>query len=218
MKAKDAVFVYGSLMHPATLATLCGPEEYFPASLTGWARTWTVCTDNTIAGNRVFYLDPAGGERLPVQVLFLNVEQDSSAGVSGILVPVTAEQLRHLDEREGNYDRVDVTPDVRSPGIPHEQRPGTIWVYVGKDAATRAAKRGIASRTAVIWDAYLERVVAALESYDGFLDEFNGEDLPVPRDRILALDRRNESGGATDPYSSAGSRVDPSCRSGLGEA
>ena len=68
-----AVFAYGSLIAPATIAALAGRpvtagRDHLRARLTGWSRTWNVCTDNTADGP-VAYEDPVDGTRPPIQVL-----------------------------------------------------------------------------------------------------------------------------------------------------
>ncbi|MEU8664205.1 gamma-glutamylcyclotransferase family protein [Actinoplanes philippinensis] len=200
----DAVFAYGSLAHPGTAAALCGPHarlgrDYFPAALAGYRRAWTVATDNTAAGREVAYFEPGTGIRPPCQVLFLDAGPMPGASLDGALLPVRAEDLPALDEREGNYRRVLVTEHVDMAAIPAQRRPGRVWLYVGTAEAARAATSGTAAGTAVIWRRYLDRVTSAFSFYDGVLDRFREERLPVPPERVVDLDRRR-AGRPADPY------------------
>jgi Gamma-glutamyl cyclotransferase, AIG2-like len=154
-----AVFGYGSLIAPATIAHLVGRpvtagRDYARARLTGWSSTWNVCTDNTVNGS-VVYEDPAEGTRPSIQVLFLTIEPGTA--VEGVLIFMPDDGLPALDAREGNYRRITVDVDDFGPA----------WTYVAKPASAERARRGIAAGTARIRKAYLDTVVAAYASYEG---------------------------------------------------
>ncbi|WP_433293022.1 gamma-glutamylcyclotransferase family protein [Actinoplanes sp. CA-030573] len=154
-----AVFAYGSLIAPATIARLAGRpvvagHDYARARLTGWSRSWNVCTDNTGDGP-VTYEDPAGGTRPAIQVLFLTIEP--GAAVDGVLFQLPDDGLPALDAREGNYRRVAVDVDGFGPA----------WTYVAKPESAARARRGIAEGTARIRRQYLDTVVAAHAHHDG---------------------------------------------------
>ncbi len=164
-----AVFAYGSLIAPATIAQLAGRpvtagRDYTPARLSGWSRTWHVCTDNTADGP-VVYEDPAAGSRPPIQVLFLTVEPGTA--VDGVLLHLPDAGLPALDAREGNYRRTAVDVDGFGPA----------WTYVAKPASAERARRGIAAGTARIRREYLDTVIAAYASHPGM--PAPGE-LPAP--------------------------------------
>jgi hypothetical protein len=154
-----AVFAYGSLIAPATIARLVGRppaagRDYARARLTGWSRTWNVCTDNTADGP-VVYEDPADGTRPPVQVLFLTIEPGD--GVEGVLIFLPDDGLPALDAREGNYRRISVEVD----GF------GVAWTYVARRESAERARRGIEAGTARIRREYLSTVVEAYASHRG---------------------------------------------------
>jgi hypothetical protein len=171
-----AVFGYGSLVAPATIAELVGRpvtagRDYTRARLTGWSRSWNVCTDNT-ANGPVVYEDPADGTRPPIQVLFLTIEP--GAAVEGVLILMPDDGLPALDAREGNYRRISVDVD----GV------GPAWTYVAKPESAERARRGIAAGTARIRKDYLDTVVAAYASHEG---------MPAPRSLpapVISLKRR----------------------------
>ena len=164
-----AVFGYGSLIAPATIARLAGRPvtagcDYAQARLTGWSRTWNVCTDNTADGP-VGYVDPADGTRPPIQVLFLTIEPGSA--VDGVLFHLPDDGLPALDAREGNYVRTRV--DVAGFG--------PAWTYVARPESAERARRGIAAGTARIRRDYLDTVVAAYACHAGLPASWH---LPAP--------------------------------------
>ncbi|WP_249998850.1 gamma-glutamylcyclotransferase family protein [Actinoplanes sp. M2I2] len=152
-----AVFAYGSLVAPSTIAAL--GRDRGRARLTGWSRSWNVCTDNTADGPVVY--EQADGTRPPIQVLFLTIEPgDRDAGpatVEGVLIELPDEGLPALDAREGNYRRIVVDVD----GF------GRAWTYVARPHSAERARRGIAAGTARIRRDYLDTVVAAFGRYEG---------------------------------------------------
>jgi hypothetical protein len=157
-----AVFGYGSLIAPATITALAGRpavagRDYRRVRLTGWTRTWNVCTDNT-AGGPVVYEDPADGSRPPIQVLFVTIEPGTS--VEGVLLHLPDEELPALDAREGNYRRISVDVDGHGPA----------WTYVARPESAARARRGIEAGTARIRREYLDVVSAA----------FAAQALPAP--------------------------------------
>jgi cation transport regulator ChaC len=175
---------------PALLGAIAGHEpvegvDFAPATLHGWDRTWSVCTDNTTS-RRVRYYEPGTRIRPPVQVLFLNLERCEPASVTGVLIVVTDRQLSGLDRREGNYDRVAVTGDVSLPdGV---ALPETVWAYVGKPHRVERARRAKLAGTARIRHEYLDGVREAFRAYDGLLADLERTLTPPPAP-IASLDR-----------------------------
>ena len=144
------VFGYGSLA-----ADLAGGH---PARLHGHRRCWGTAMDNSLdlPGYKHYRLR-SDGSRPAVCVAFLDVVADAAAATSGVCVPVTAEQLPALDERERNYDRVDVTAAVPTAR-------GTVWAYVGTAPGRARLRRARAAGRAVVSRDYLERTRAAFAS------------------------------------------------------
>ncbi|MFF5290658.1 gamma-glutamylcyclotransferase family protein [Paractinoplanes globisporus] len=154
-----AIFAYGSLLAPATIAALVGHpptagRDYRRARVPGWSRTWNVCTDNT-ANGPVVYEDPSDGSRPAIQVLFLTI--DPGTAVDGVLIHLPDAGLPALDAREGNYRRIPVEVDDHGPA----------WTYVAKPESAARARLGIAAGTARIRQDYVDTVLAACAAHDG---------------------------------------------------
>jgi cation transport regulator ChaC len=165
------VFGYGSLRRrPGGI----------PCHLLGHRRAWNVAMDNrvTIPGYK-YYVDPDTGERPPVRVTFLNLYPAAEGRVNGIAFPVTAEELEQLDRRERNYDRIDVS------GRLDADLGGTVWTYLGSDAA----RERFATGPAVVAEDYFEAVRAGFAATDG-LEAFerSTDRLTVPLRRLRRVD------------------------------
>jgi hypothetical protein len=200
--ARCAIFAYGSLAHPTTIRQLSGDAvrgaNYVIVDLDNWRRSWTVCTDNTDLSRAVAYYRPGTLDRIDGQILFLNLRRDPGSTIRGALLLVPSAVLGPLDEREKNYDRIDVTADIDLSGVPSDLRPDVVWTYVGNESAVLAAARGTARRSAVIWRPYLDRLYDAFAHHDDLLEIFRNEPLPADV-RVVDLDRRMRD-KPTDPY------------------
>jgi hypothetical protein len=140
--SRQLVFGYGSL--PAE-------EGGVPCRLRDHRRGWDVAMDNreTVPGYKV-YVDPTTGERPAVHVAYLSITPHPGEHVDGYAFPVTDAELAELDERERNYDRLDVSE--------HCALEGRIWAYVGSAAGRRRLEQGRRRGTAVVSRRYLEKV------------------------------------------------------------
>ncbi len=165
------VFGYGSLFR------LAGG---IPCQLLGHRRAWNVAMDNrrTIPGYK-YYVDPETGERPAVHVAFLNVYPAPEGRLNGVAFPVTQGVLERLDRRERNYDRIDVTPRL------DVDLGGTVWTYLGSEAARERFEAG----TAVVSQDYFDAVREAFAAVGG-LDEFDRstDRLTVPLRRLTRVD------------------------------
>jgi hypothetical protein len=123
--------------------------------LRGWRRVWGVAMDNSVdvPGYKSYRLR-ADGSRPAVFVAFVDIELDPAGCVTGVCMP--ASDLAVLDERERNYDRIDVTAHVE--GAPT----GRIWAYRGSDAGRARLRDGLAAGRAVVSRDYLDDVLAGL--------------------------------------------------------
>lgn len=157
------VFGYGSLV---------GVAAPRPARLEGHRRVWGVAMDNGVdlPGYKC-YRRPGGGGRPAVCVAFLDIVEEPESHVDGALLAVDEVALRALDERERNYERVDVT--ARVPGAP-----GTIWTYRGSGAGRARLAAARRDGRAVVVRAYLDAVRAGFAALRLDDDADPGE-LPV---------------------------------------
>ena len=165
------VFGYGSLV---------GRPDGLPCQLLGHRRAWNVAMDNrrTIPGYK-YYVDPDTGERPPVRVTFLSLYPAAEGRVNGVAFPVTADELDALDRRERNYDRIDVTRLIDA-GLR-----GTVWTYLGSEAARERFAAGDAVVAQDYFDAIRADFAAAggLEAFDRSTDP-----LTVPLRRLARVD------------------------------
>jgi hypothetical protein len=145
------VFGYGSLV-AAGLAGLdrTPRREGFVADLEGFDRGWGVAMDNTrtLPGYK-YYVDGTGA-RPDVCVAFLDLAAVATGRVNGVCLPVDGAALAALDDRERNYERVDVSD--RLPGA------GPVWAYLGSAAGRDRLTHGRALGKAVIHEGYLAAV------------------------------------------------------------
>ncbi len=113
-----AVFGYGSLINPASIARTLGrslsSDELFVTRLQGFRRVWNL-VDTVV--------DAAGAPR---RAVFLNVEKDAATAVNGVCFHLSAEELAGFDARERNYDRIEVSDSIRP------RMAGTVYTYVAK--------------------------------------------------------------------------------------
>ena len=145
---RQFVFGYGSLV-----AELARGQV---ATLRGHRRVWGVAMDNRrdLPGYKSYRLR-ADGSRPQVYVAFVDVEPAAGHSVTGVCVPAGEVELRELDRRERNYDRVEVTDLV-------EGARGRVWAYRGSEAGQARRQAGLAAATIVVSRDYLRDVVAAL--------------------------------------------------------
>ncbi len=149
------------------------------ARLPGYRRVWGVATDNlrAIPGYKM-YLSRSDASRPAVYVAFIDIEPDPSSAVNGLVRQVSKAELKLLDLRERNYDRVDVSGQIEG------ESPGRVWTYRGSPEGRDRLRRGRAQRRAVVSRDYLEKVRAGLaalgpEHERAFAESSFLDDLPV---------------------------------------
>jgi len=141
----EFVFGYGSL---------AAAPDGVACALLGWQRVWGVAMDNSVdLPGYKHYVLREDGSRPGVFVAFLDIVPCPCARTNGTCLPVDAALLRALDERERNYERVDVTAAC-SPVVPG----AVVWAYAGSAAGRARLERGRRDGRAVISRDYLELV------------------------------------------------------------
>ena len=184
--ARIALFAYGSLVAPASVAHTLGRRPVpVPVTLRRWRRRWSQVRDN-LAVEKTFAT--VQGE-MPRWILGLNLEPDDESGEApnGALIEVTESELERLDLRELRYDRVDVGAEVMAD---HEF--DRVVTYSAKPAHFAPAP----PPGGVILASYVRAVESAFTGLgDGQLDLFRCTTGPPPvavveatlvRDRIPA--------------------------------
>ncbi len=149
--------VVNKLHHVFGYASLAAEHKRCPvARLRGWRRTWGVAMDNTIdlPGYKSYRLR-SDGSRPAVFVAFADIEPDEAGVVTGVCMPVDRDDLPALDDRERNYDRIDVTAAIDDP-------PGRVWAYRGSDAGRARLREAQSTGCAVVSRDYLDGVLAAI--------------------------------------------------------
>lgn len=111
-----AVFAYGSIVGRESIGETLGREvpQPIPARLANWRRRWSLVRDNARSEKG---FEPLEGEPFDF-CLGLNLEPapglEAADWPNGALVELNQAELERLDRRELRYDRLEVTPHVRT--------------------------------------------------------------------------------------------------------
>lgn len=164
----DFVFGYASLVgfdEPAAL----------PGRLNGFRRFWGAAMDNWDAVNDPkHFVDPETGERPRIRVAYLDIYEQEGSSVNGLALPVDEARLAALDEREVNYERVDVSGAFEASGGERNDRHGAVFTYTGTEAARERCRAGIAESNICVSAGYVAALRSAFERLGtGALDEFD---------------------------------------------
>lgn len=148
------MFGYGSLAAmPATAVSREAAAHGFLADLHGYTRAWGVAMDNRVDLTGYKYYTDRAGRRPAVHVCFLDVAEVDGGVVNGLCLPVDGTALGALDDRERNYDRIDVSDRVDAGGA-------RVWAYIGSPAGRERFRAGVTAGDAVIAAAYRDAVRA----------------------------------------------------------
>jgi hypothetical protein len=138
------------------------------------------------------FLDRESGERRRIRVAYLDLREDGGAAVNGLALPVDAARLAALDEREINYERVDVSDafevvtagDVvagAEQGLSPPASRRLVFTYVGTEAARERCRRGLVEGDAFVSRDYVSDVQRAFaELGESALAEFERTTDPPP--------------------------------------
>lgn len=160
----DFVVGYGSLVDREQLRRFLkreeqGPSEWRICQLPDYRRTWNIAMDNrqTIPGYR-YYIDSSSGMRPAIYVAFLNVRPASGEQATGLLFGVSSNELTTIDQRERNYQRIDITA-LLAPTMPDIE--GRFWLYRGLPEAEQRFQTGMSTGSTVIARSYFKTVASA---------------------------------------------------------
>jgi len=173
------VFGYGSLVSPASMARTIGRTVWAAdvsiAHLDDYARRWNYGALHR-SGNWVDG-DTSVTEGVIVALGLAAAEGESCNGVA---IRVTADELLHLDWRERNYDRTDVTDQV---ALERDVDVTQVFTYVPRpDAVSRYERARDAGRAAVevrYWDLVHSAFDDLGPSHRALFDTTPSPDVPV---------------------------------------
>ena len=108
------MFVYGSLMRLDDLDKAgIHPDKIQQVKLGGWTRAWNVASDPSEKGRKYYYeADDQAEELYTGHIVSLGLRKEAGAATLGMAVKVDFQTLANFDNRERDYDRVDVTRDI----------------------------------------------------------------------------------------------------------
>jgi hypothetical protein len=150
---------YGSLVHPSEFWALMTRFDVMDANkkpfwyrLEGYRLAWNVAMDNmaSIPGYK-FYVDSASGERPDIAVTFLNIQRAQGATLTALAIPASESMIQHLDERERNYDRIEVAERM--------------YIYIGKKEGCARFAAGSQANKAAISMRYYNKVASGYEAH-----------------------------------------------------
>jgi cation transport regulator ChaC len=115
------IFGYGSLVNPRSIRNTLGEElreeEVALAILRDYVRKWQL----------VDWVQVEHVNQGPTPAIFLDLVPQQGAVVNGVLLPISPKGLSKMDQREKNYDRIDVSALIHTP---LSEEP--VFTYVGK--------------------------------------------------------------------------------------
>ncbi len=157
------VFGYGSLVSPASMATTIGrsviADDIAIAHLDGYGRRWNYGSLH-LRGD----WEHEGVRVEQGLVVSLGLVEADTETCNGVIVRVTAEELAHLDWRERDYERTDVTDVIRLDDRPPA---GPVVTYVPRPSAIERYEAARDGRRAGIRLSYWELVSAAFDDLGG---------------------------------------------------
>jgi hypothetical protein len=178
MPRPDLAYVFGyaslvALREPFSHEVEDAPQ---PGRLHGFQRFWGAAMNNWEGGEEAkHWIDRDSGERPRIRVVYLDLYEHGGSAVNGLALPVDAARLATLDEREVNYERIEVS-GAFEPTLPHPA-----FTYVGLDAARERCRRGAADGNAFVSGDYVADVRRAFERFGAdAVGEFDHTTDPLP--------------------------------------
>lgn len=157
MSGDTWVFGYGSLVSPASMATTIGrtvaADDMAVAHLDGYGRRWNYGSLH-LRGD----WDHDGVAVTQGLVVSLGLVVADTEACNGVIVRVTGDELAHLDWRERDYERADVTDLIR---LDEDRRAGPVMTYVPRPSAIERYEAARDQRRAGIRQSYWDLVSAA---------------------------------------------------------
>lgn len=201
------IFGYGSLVNVEHLQTYLGRslvpgQDFIFCGLRNFRRCWTAAMDNRLntPGYKYYVEKPthSGRENHQAQenpsqnkdyrpngfVTFLNIRPCSKTTITGIVFEVSNQELKHLDQRERNYRKLDIT-DMMDTSLSEQ-----VYAYMGLEESEQRYQQGLLTKSAMISKDYYDLVYNAYESLgpQALADYLKTTDTPaIP---IVELEKR----------------------------
>lgn len=144
---ENFVFGYGSLVSSSSrAATLPSQRVVVPARISadfGYLRCWCSPADSGFMAMGI--RKPSSGEK--------------PGTINGVIFPVAGDEMKDLDNRESDYDRVEI-PRAQIESVSWQGLPplGKIWIYVPKDKGTQQKVAAPSSEYPIL-QSYIDVVV-----------------------------------------------------------
>ncbi|MDJ0589493.1 MAG: gamma-glutamylcyclotransferase family protein [Pleurocapsa sp. MO_226.B13] len=186
MNATNFVFGYGSLVHINNLERYLGRKltpdlDFIICGLNNFRRCWNVAMDNSQnLPNYKYYRDRASGNRPGGFVTFLNIRPAQDETILGILFRVSQAELKSLDRRERNYQRIEIASQL------NRDIEGRAWTYIGLEEAKQRYQAGLRQNRSIIASDYLNSVARAYASLGDRI--FNNYLATTDKPKIPILD------------------------------
>jgi dephospho-CoA kinase len=169
------IFGYGSLVSPASMAATIGRtlprDDVAVAHLDGFGRRWNYGSLHLRGDWRHDGVDVTRG-----LVVSLGLVEADDEACNGVIVRVTADELAHLDWRERDYERTDVSDRIRRDD---GDATGRVMTYVPRASAVERYEVARDRRQAGIRLSYWELVGAAFGDLGGdHLDRYTATPAP----------------------------------------
>ena len=158
MYQSNFVFGYGSLVNLKNLQNYLGRKLAFDSDfvicgLKNFHRCWNIAMDNRLdLPDYKYYIEQKTGNRFNGFVTFLNIRFDKDKTIIGVLFRVSEPELENLDQRERNYQRIDITHQI------NRAIQGKAWVYIGLEQAKKRYQEGLQKGCAVVSQNYFDLV------------------------------------------------------------
>lgn len=179
---KNYIFGYGSLVNVENLKDYLNREtnylEYQYVKLLCYRRNWETAMYNLEDIKKYKYYLNSDGQREDVYISFLNIRMDDNSILEGILFNVDDIELKKLDEREKNYDRIEVTNNI-FPKIK-----GKVWTYIASKQGGSRFHKGVLNNKIVIQKKYIDAVINAYKNINtkaliNFFKSTDFIDIPI---------------------------------------
>lgn len=186
------MFGYGSLVERASLEVFLGkslnePGDFMIGHLRGYRRSWNVSSDSSDPMNSRYYVDETGG-RIESAVAALGIYESAGTWINGVLIRVDAADLRLLDRREKNYNRVEVTDRIECEATDRL----TALTYVPKPESVERTREAQRAGRCVVAQSYFDLVETGFRQLgDDHLETYraSSDPLPCPTAAIRRVDR-----------------------------